>query len=291
MSLFTQITAYYQSPFQVCDATLAATLAEVGQQRLMASTGLKAKQYSIANCVYPATAPGNRPVVLELGEKMPLLELPELSRLASFYEEHGLEPLLYDELLTGQVSAKLRAAWHLLASVPNVRAGMRAMVKTILVLRSPDPEIDISYSHPAIPFSVFVTVGEDCSLISSLRVAESLLHEAMHLKLTLLEEEVALLQPTSAGVYYSPWRDENRPARGVLHGIFVFAAVREFYQAKAIQQQASTTQASDFIAYRIETITQELALVNSFADAPDLTYAGRILVNQLLSLEKAAENR
>lgn len=291
MNLSTQLTAYFQPPFQVCDATLAATLAEAGQRRLMDTTNLSAKHYSIANCLFPTTAPVALSTSLELGTSLPLLELPELSRLCGFYEEHSLEPLPHDELLASQTSAKLRAAWHLLASVPAVQAGMRALVKTIQVLRSPDPEIDISYSHPAVPFSVFVTVGADCSLISSLRVAESLLHEAMHLKLTLLEAEVALIQPTSRGVYYSPWRDENRPARGVLHGIFVFAAVREFYQTPAIQQRANTAQTTAFIADRIANTTHELALVSGFVNAPDLTDTGQVLVSQLLSLEKAAENR
>jgi HEXXH motif-containing protein len=288
VSLSTLITAYLQQPFRVCNAPLATALAEAGQQRLLTTNGLAAEQYSIANCLYPATALGDSPITLELGDKLPLIELPELLRLGGFYEEHGLEPLPYDELLASQASAKLQAAWHLLASVPTVQAGMRALIKTIHVLRSPDPEIDISYSHPTVPFSVFVTVGEDCSTISSLRVVESLLHEAMHLKLTLIEQEVALVQPTSQSLFYSPWRDELRPVRGVLHGIFVFAAVREFYQQ--IRQHVGASPAATFVTDRIESITQELELVCNFTETPDLTDAGQVLACSLLSLEKALES-
>lgn len=288
MSLSTLITDYLRPPFRVCNAPLATALAEAGQQRLMTINGLAAEQYSIANCLYPATALGDSPVTLKLSDKLPLVELPELPRLGGFYDEHGLEPLPYDELLAVQASAKLQAAWHLLASVPTVQAGMRALIKTIQVLRSPDPDIDISYSHPTVPFSVFVTVGEDCSVISSLRVAESLLHEAMHLKLTLIEQEVILVQPNSQSLFYSPWRDELRPVRGVLHGIFVFVAVREFYQQ--IRQHVGASPAATFVTDRIESITQELELVCDFSEAPDLTDVGKVLARSLLSLEKALES-
>lgn len=282
MSLSTLITAYLQQPFRVCNAPLATALAEAGQQRLMTANGLAAEQYSIANCLYPATALGDSPVTLELGDKLPLVELPELPRLGNFYEEHGLEPLPYDELLDGQAGAKLQAAWHLLASVPTVQAGMRALIKTIQVLRSPDPEIDVSYSHPTVPFSVFVTVGEDCSAISSLRVAESLLHEAMHLKLTLIEQEVPLVQPNSQSQFYSPWREELRPIQGVLHGMFVFAAVRNFYKAiipKLVQDQKAIA----FVRSRINTIADEFQTLNGFPDIIGLTNAGRQIATNLLN--------
>jgi HEXXH motif-containing protein len=216
------------------------------------------------------------------------MEYPELPRLASFYQEHGLEPLATDELVATQASEKLRRAWALLESIPATGASLRELVKTIQVLRSPDPEIDVSYSHPAIPFSIFVSVGEDESLNATLRVAESLLHEAMHLKLTLLEQEINMVHPGSQGLYYSPWRDENRPVRGVLHGMFVFVAVREFYQI--MQCRGLPEPAQDFCAYREEVITAELALLTDFPKSADLTAAGSQLAANLLKQATAAGN-
>lgn len=277
MSLSEQIAAYLQPPFFVGDAALATALAKAGQQRLTRTTGVTATQYSVANSLHRVTMEASRRI---MGPGLPRLELPELPRLASFYKEHSLEPLSADELIAAQADEKLRRAWVLLEKVPTMGACLRALVKTIQVLHSSDPEIDVSYSHPGIPFSVFVSVGEDTSLTSSLRVAESLLHEAMHLKLTLLEQETEMVQSGSQGLYYSPWRDENRPVRGVLHGMFVFTAVREFY--RAMQRCELPELGQDFSAYREEVITEELASLAYFPRVPDLTEAGSLLAANLL---------
>lgn len=281
MSLHDQINAYLQQPFRVCDAGLATSLAEVGQRRLNFTTGLSASHYSIANCLYSTMALVEGQHLHELGAELPLLELPEFDRLAGFYHEHGLEPMSREELLVEQAGGKLRAAWQLLASVPAVQASLRPLVRTIQVLRSPDPEIDISYSHPAVPFSVFVSVGDDSSLVSALRVAESLLHEAMHLKLTLLEAEVELVWAGSQEVYYSPWRDENRPIRGVLHGLFVFAAVHEFYTA--LLESKVMPEEKNFIQNRLSAIAEEFMAVQQFPVTPDLTSAGCQLAISVLA--------
>ncbi len=280
-----KITAYLESPFAVCDADLSVTLAKAGWQRLRDVTGVTRENYSIANCLYPTTS-GARGLATKV--ELPLLEVPELDRLASFYEEHGLEPLSYDELLANQAGEKLHAAWQLLASVPTLRACIHTLVYTIQVVHSPGTEIDVSYSHPAIPFSVFVSVGEGTTLISSLRVAESLLHEAMHLKLTLLEQEVEMVRPDSQGLYYSPWRDEERPVRGVLHGMFVFAAVHEFYQALHMYGLSEPEQ--DFITSRKKAISEELSALAHFPNVPDLTEAGGLLASNLLMTAVGVKN-
>jgi HEXXH motif-containing protein len=196
-----------------------------------------------------------------------------------------LEPLSYDELIANQAAEKLHAAWQILASVPSVLASMQALVKTIQVVHSPDLEIDISYSHPDIPFSVFVSVGEDTSLISSLRVAESILHEAMHLQLTLLEAQLPLVQPDSQATFYSPWRMEARPVRGVLHGLYVFRVIHDFYESLPAPPLA--TEWAPFVANRLATIRKELAEITSFGTAAGLTDAGQHLVRSLLDVEAA----
>ena len=284
-----QITAYLQSPFTVINAPLATALAAAGQQRLTQATGLTDKAYSLAACLGSPVSAVASSLAGSLGPGLPRLELPALPQLAAFYEEHGLEPLSATELTTMQAANKLRRAWALLAGVPAVEASLRALVKTVQVVRSSDPEIDVSYTHPAVPFTVLVSVGPDASPVSSLRVAESLLHEAMHLKLTLLEQEVAIVKPESQRVYYSPWRDEERPVRGVLHGMFVFAAIREFY-GELGRQRSLPSSAQVFAADRVEAISAELAMVKGFIHLPDLTVFGKRLAVGILTQEKAVEN-
>lgn len=280
--LLKQIAAYLKSPFVGCDANLSGTLAEAGQQWLRDATGITTKNYSIANCLYPTTIIAES---LEASRGLPLVEVPDMDRLTSFYEEHGLKPLSYDELIANQAAEKLHAAWQLLASVPSVLASIQALVKTIQVVHSPDLEVDISYSHPDIPFSVFVSVGEDISLISSLRVAESILHEAMHLQLTLLEAQLPLVQPDSHATFYSPWREEARPVRGVLHGLYVFRVIHDFYESLPAPPLA--TELAPFVANRLATIREELAEITSFGTAAGLTDAGQHLVRSLLDVEAA----
>ena len=63
-------------------------------------------------------------------------------------------------------------------------------------------------------------------------IAECIVHELMHQKLSNVERIKDLIEPKEPkkeGTYYSPWRDDPRPIRMVLHGLFVFTAIVEFW--------------------------------------------------------------
>lgn len=63
-------------------------------------------------------------------------------------------------------------------------------------------------------------------------LAECVLHELMHQKLCNIED-VALLFKGKGHLqdkYYSPWRNDPRPLRMILHGLFVFTGIIEFWQ-------------------------------------------------------------
>ena len=63
------------------------------------------------------------------------------------------------------------------------------------------------------------------------QIVECLLHEALHQYLFRLEECADLFASDSPSEarFYSPWRDDGRPLRMILHGAFVFAGVADFY--------------------------------------------------------------
>jgi HEXXH motif-containing protein len=274
--------AYLKAPFSIFDEAMATALVPVGWQLLATNKGIDVAQYSIANCLVTPLAGTTKPYQLALTTSDALLvEEPEFERLQAFYHEHGLEPLPAAELLTGRVLAKLRQALAKLAEVAPAYACVHTLVRSVQVLRQPDPEIDVSYSHPAVPFSIFVTVCEEDSPLAALRVAEAILHETMHLHLTLLETVVDLVLPGSTALYYSPWREENRPVRGVLHGLFVFRAVQAFYQA-LIEEADYASDLTEFASERISAITQELQLLAEFPQVNGLTAIGKQLVANLL---------
>lgn len=202
--------------------------------------------------------------------------------LQSFYEENGLVPHQAGQWPDEEIKAKLSAAMQVIAQIPQTLTSVLQLVKAIHLVDAGDPEFDTSYSHPALPFTIFVSLCADTSAQSNLRVAEGILHEAMHLKLTLIEEVSALVNTQSNAVYPSPWRDEKRPAQGVLHGLFVFRAVYDFY--KQFFSLATNALEKDFLLFRIEQLQDEISTLASFANCPDLTPAGAILTKNLLPL-------
>jgi len=281
-SLPTLAHAYLQVPFNIFDKVTAVSLAQFGWQQLAAEQGISAAQYSTFNCLKADQTVITKPKQLvQSTNDLLLIEQPDFERLQAFYDEHGLEPLPTPELISNRTLDKLQRALAVLARVAPTYACVRTLVHSVQILRQPDPEIDVSYSHPAIPFSIFVTVCEDNSTLSALRVAEAVLHETMHLYLTLLERIVDLVLPSSPALYYSPWREENRPVRGVLHGLFVFRAVHDFYAASLNAGHYSTLE-REYMATRMETIKEEINTLRFFSDVTALTANGRQLVLNLL---------
>jgi HEXXH motif-containing protein len=222
---------------------------------------------------------------LPIAESWPLahsstyLEAPGIDPLANFYLEHGLAPCNTTELSAISALSKLESALRLIGSVKSALACVRQHVRSIQIVKSDDDEVDISYSHPGIAFAIFVSLCRDESTLSDIRVAESILHETMHLKLTLIENSVPLVKPDTGNLYHSPWREEKRPARGVLHGLFVFSAILDFYRVLGNPYASGIT---DHLQDRKEQITWEVEQLKHFYLCPDLTPDGAILTRNLL---------
>jgi len=223
----------------------------------------------------------NRKKILSKAGYKIFLEEPSNELLGAFYQEHGLTVQTSAQLSENNYTSSINAAFDLMAGIPDCLESVANLVNTIQVLKSSDDEIDISYSHPDLPFSIFFSTSNDRSLVASCRVAESILHEAMHLKLTLIENIVPLVTEGSRMTFYSPWRDEPRPLRGVLHGMFVFTAIYDFYQ-DLIKTADLDHQAIKFITYRIEDIQKEVRSISLFPNCDGLTTAGQCLATMLL---------
>jgi HEXXH motif-containing protein len=212
--------------------------------------------------------------------KQILLDVPAFDLLSPFYDEHGLTPIPPADLIASSAVIKLDAALQVLGKIQPVSICIDTLVRGIQVIGSDDDEIDVSFSHPDLPATIFVSVCSDMSEVSNLRVAESILHEVMHLKLTLIEHVVPLAKSDADNLYFSPWRDEKRPACGVLHGLFVFTAILDFFHKSC----ALSTEAADHINFRKETIEAEIGSLKHFYLCPDLTPDGATLVRSLLPL-------
>lgn len=62
-------------------------------------------------------------------------------------------------------------------------------------------------------------------------MADRMIHEFHHNRLFHLEDHDAILDPAGPAdsAFYSPWRDDPRPLRGVLHGLYVYIAVGRYW--------------------------------------------------------------
>jgi HEXXH motif-containing protein len=119
----------------------------------------------------------------------------------------------------------LSEAVTLLARAPGVGALVGSLVKAAHILRA-EAGYDVNHSDPDLPFSVFISIPAADETARIARLAETLLHEALHLQLTLIEAAVTLVA-AGAREGYSPWQSSPRPVGGLLHGLYVFAVISE----------------------------------------------------------------
>jgi len=193
------------------------------------------------------------------------------------YGDSGVNFYNAEQIADSAITSCLRDALEVLTKVPTLATTVAALVKSLHIIRPANDEFDVSFSEPHIPFSIFVSIPSRRVPHGTLRVAEGIVHEAMHLQLTLVERVVKLINP-SREQYYSPWRGELRTAQGVLHALYVFRVIDQFLEAMLPLRYAEAT----YIRKRRDQIANQIAEVNSFQDCLDLTSEGQCFVQRLL---------
>jgi len=279
MQLDEQIKTYLRHPVPIWNVTLAKALIHWKWYDLATKPLVKdISEYNTANLLLNAYFP-----TPELEEIRPgvFVEAPDFERLTTFYREHDLHLISLNDQRKINATSQLRNAFDFLGLDNICQKSIITLTKRIHVLTQPEPEFDVSYSHPDIPFTIFVSIGDGQSENDVIRLAESILHEGMHLKLTLIEHLIPMISDNSY-FFFSPWRDEERPTRGVLHGMFVFRAILDFYIS--IQSSIKNSEHYEFIDSRIEMIKSELNCLNGFELNKGLSANGAILARNLLPL-------
>ena len=161
----------------------------------------------------------------------------------------------------------------LIAVVPSLAAIVGSMVDKLHPLKA-SPGYDISHSEPQWSSRIFVSIPDRSDDVGALRFAEGVVHEAMHLQLTLFEAQnpiVADLRGTMA----SPWRREERPYGGLAHGLFVFTCLRAFFFDLSSRKLGSI---SNHLQARIGEIQTEITSINLAQLSRGLTPLGAELV-------------
>jgi HEXXH motif-containing protein len=171
-------------------------------------------------------APGWRPLprlsAVSAGARIDLViddvdpyRMPAMSNLA--------EPLTDQQVREWQ--SALEPAWDLLVrNHPATAEEVRTALRVITPLRQP--------AHGQVSATGRDTFG--CTAMSAptdpQSFAETLAHELGHTKLTGLLDIVQLSRPDDGSLYYAPWRDDPRPASGLLQGVYAYLGVTAFWR-------------------------------------------------------------
>jgi HEXXH motif-containing protein len=264
------------------DVSLPIALRVSGESALFASHSLIRENYSTQRFLYDFT--GDNPAILKAvpmaSGNVLLCETPSPG-LLRYCAEHDLR-LATDADAYRATDLIEAALLTVIEPFPSLWSAVSELAWRCHPLLASDRHYDVSFSDPAIPFSVFVSAPPLCDRNSILRVAESLVHETMHLQLTLFEGLSPLVDAASNWSMYSPWKQQERSAQGILHGLYVFCVLGWMWRQVSETSRYSTER--DFALRRISEIDDEVAAVRSFEESPALTEEGRHFLHQLFAL-------
>ena len=272
------------TPFWLPDLTDA--LVEIGWKRLQNHTHITALEYGTAR-VLAGHAGAPRHVVACVAfypgakrtQQHILIEYLD-GDVRHPYEKVGLT--LYDPeaINITLINPIVQEAVRILAFVPTLHRTVAHLVRVCHLIKPEHDDYDVSYSDPQVPFSIFVSVPQTRRPKDALRVAESILHEAMHLQLTLIEQVRPLVHP-SGDRYFSPWKDEYRSPRGLLHALYVFRVIDQFLE-RLLALPGWTFEQREHMRQRRGEIALQMREVETFKYCPALTDLGVCFVQRLL---------
>lgn len=267
---------------------LTTEIAEVGWHGLCRNAGLSPAVYGTARVMaLDASMPRRIAAVLRM---LPSAESPWSTvqvenleaEVARSYEEAGIRFFSAGEIVGAGVLKQLEEAIKFLKPIPTLFTTVAALVRSIHLIDAGDDNYDVSFSEPLIPFSIFISAPKEQSAINALRIAESIVHETMHLQLTLIEQLLPLVRSTGR-LHYSPWRNELRNAQGIVHGLYVFCVIDKFMLT------LRNTAQHDFalithIDNRRSEIRDQVAQISSFRHSEDLTEFGAKFTQRVMAL-------
>lgn len=190
------------------------------------------------------------------------------SSIGEYIEAQGLKRA---EASASQLDL-FRSAGDIIGLVPSLVAVVAFRVRTIHLLEA-EPGYDVSHSEPRWSTRIFVSVPHEPTPAGGLRLAESVVHEAMHLQLTAFESECPVVASVN-GRMKSPWRAEPRPFGGVVHGLYVFACLQEFFRHLVVCDLGAE---ATHILRRIEEIRSEISTIDLGFLMSGLTPTGAML--------------
>src|SRR5260370_9947238 len=217
--------------------SLPTSLRVIGERALLRSRSLTRFSYSTERLLSGKAVQSNSVLKYVRARNGLVLELEAVSEVVECYsKQHDLT--LVNDLEACAVSAIVEAAINeMLQPHYCLCLAVSELAWRCHVIAAREADYDVSFSDPEIPFSIFISVPSQNDRSSVLRVAESIVHETMHLQLSLFERCCPLIDTASTWTLHSPWKHERRPAQGILHGLYVFHVLRWLWQHTAESTQ------------------------------------------------------
>ncbi len=242
-------------------------------------TELIKDNYSTESCLTCEKIADPYPLAHVLQNQIPVLPIP--LELSFNDKKDNINSYCVDELQSLPILECIDDAFEWLKIENSIIDTIKALVRNIHLLKLEDSEYDVSYSLPNVPFSIFISIPSQRINNDSLRVAEAILHETMHLQLTLIEEKIPLVKQ-SEQKYFSPWKNEFRDPRGIIHALYVFRTIREFIN-KLLMTDINQSN-HRFLVKRKKEIESQLISLNDFGKSETLTEHGSLLALALIKL-------
>jgi HEXXH motif-containing protein len=261
---------------------LTADLAVRGWERLRHDIGLTQDSYS-TDRVLSRSVSTPREIITSLQTHPSTSSTPSTIAIEALspdsaikYQEQGVSFYSAEVILHSTILSCLEDALVIINRVPSLMKTVASLVSSLHLIKPEDADYDVSFSEPRVPFSIFVSVPQERLANDALRVAEAIVHEAMHLQLTLIEGSQLLVSGKN-NQYFSPWRREHRNAQGLLHGLYVFWVIAEFLEGVVVSDHSR----NDYVSSRRSDIAAERNQILSFSDSSELTYLGSRFVRRM----------
>ena len=271
---------------------LTVELAAMTWDNLRRDTGLTPDTYGTGRILSRSlSAPRNIIASLQasnsLGREMPTIGIESLSsQFADPYCDKGVTFYSSDEIISTTILNCVGEAMAVLNLIPSLTSSITALVRSLHLLKTNDQEYDISFSEPNIPFSIFVSVPQTRKSFDALRVVEAIVHEAMHLQLTLIDKIFPLTISTST-TYFSPWKKTHRKADGVLQALYVFRVIEQFL-SNLLLLPTELLPLPNYVRERRKEINLQIGKLQSFQYCADLTLIGSKFVQRLIRQDNLA---
>lgn len=214
----------------ICDVEVISSIVAWSENKLKTQLGVSLDEYSTARML--SSDQGETVTftsVIGGGIKFEIEFLPESLRyLAESQGTVFADQADCDLSHLCSIISKSLAIIH--DAAPAVFESVRGLLRVVHLLHLEDDNYDVSFTLPELPHSIFISIPQQISSVNVLRLAEAIVHEVMHLQLSILETRAPLVrQDVPVEMAFAPWRGEERPISGVIHGLFVFRTIENLY--------------------------------------------------------------